>query len=149
MSSLTLDIFTPKGPLALPGRDGEGTRESRDLEVEGVEIPGLLGEMGVLAGHVPFITAMRPGVLRFRYDGGDVRLAVGGGFLEIAEGGRVTILAERASLPGEIDVDEVTKLRDRLRDELAHDARSIDTASTRTKRQELEWADSQLRAAHH
>ena len=38
----------------------------RGLDVSGVEIPGLFGELGVLPDHVPFVTPVVPGVVRFR-----------------------------------------------------------------------------------
>jgi F-type H+-transporting ATPase subunit epsilon len=147
MASLTLDILTPQGPVTLASDEEGAKRLSESMEIDGVEIPGLLGEMGVLPGHVPFITPVKPGVLRFKLGGDDVRMAVGGGFLEISEDGRVTILAERALLPEQIDTDAVTSRRDELKDALGSETRSIETPEIRNKRQELEWAESQLRAA--
>ena len=51
---IKLDILTPLGPK----RDG--------IEVGGVEIPGIEGELGVLPQHEALVTAVLPGVVRFR-----------------------------------------------------------------------------------
>ena len=145
-ASLTLDILTPTGPLVLSKSEDGKPSFSKDMEIAGVEIPGLLGEMGVLPGHIPFITPIKPGVLRFKHGGESYRVAVGSGFLEISDEGRVTILADQARVPGDIDPDVASAQRDELRAELAKETRSIDDPIIQTKRQQLEWAECQLRA---
>lgn len=65
-------------------------------EADMVTIPGTEGEMGVMAGHMPLITTLRPGVISV--SGGpeaDQRFIVLGGFAEVNQS-KVTVLAEEA-----------------------------------------------------
>ena len=71
--------------------------------VEMVVVPGAQGDFGVLAGHAPLISTVRPGVIHI-FAGGAVtsRIFVAGGFAEVmAE--RCTVLAEEAVPVDEID----------------------------------------------
>jgi F-type H+-transporting ATPase subunit epsilon len=71
-------------------------RRLSSSQATAVIIPGVEGDMTVMAGHAPLITTLRPGVLRVETEGGVEEFVVTGGFAEIAGG--VTVLAER-SLP--------------------------------------------------
>jgi F-type H+-transporting ATPase subunit epsilon len=79
-----------------------------DGEAELVIAVGTEGEVGILPSHAPFLTALRPGVLRanVRDAGGAVKrleLACSEGFMQ-ALPGKVTILADAALEPDEIDI---------------------------------------------
>ena len=64
--------------------------------VDQVDAPGAEGDFGVLAGHAPFMTALREGLVVVR-DGGTVRrFEVHGGFADVTPDG-LTILAEQAT----------------------------------------------------
>jgi F-type H+-transporting ATPase subunit epsilon len=65
-------------------------------DVVQVDIPGIEGDFGVLAGHEPMVTTVRPGVLVI-YDGGgeQLRIVVNGGFAEVGPEG-LTVLADTA-----------------------------------------------------
>ena len=82
------------------------TPERRVLSEEVVEvrIPGVVGELGVLPGHAPLLTALGTGPLAYTQAGVEHRLAVQGGFAEVLPD-RVTVLARVAELPGEIDLE--------------------------------------------
>ena len=71
--------------------------------VEMVVVPGAEGNIGVLPGHSPLIATVRPGIIDI-HEGGRVRdrIFVDGGFAEVSPG-RCTVLAEEATLVGEID----------------------------------------------
>ena len=59
-----------------------------------VTIPGAAGEMGVMAGHMPLISTLKPGVIDVKGGSeGDARFFVSGGFAEIT-GAKLTVLAE-------------------------------------------------------
>jgi len=74
---------------------------SRPVEV--VVIPGVEGDFGVLPGHAPLISEVRPGVIAVFQDGrAEERIFVAGGFAEVT-GERCTVLAEQAFAVGEID----------------------------------------------
>jgi len=70
-------------------------RELFSGEVDQVDAPGTEGDFGVLAGHAPFMTALREGRVSIR-DGASVRMFdIEGGFADVTPDG-FTILAEQA-----------------------------------------------------
>ena len=74
-----------------------------DTTAEEMQIPGKNGYLGILPGHAPLITELAVGEITFRESSGEQRLAVAWGFAEVLPD-KVTILAETAERPGEIDV---------------------------------------------
>ena len=78
-------------------------------EVEMVVVPGAEGDFGVLPGHTPVISTVRPGVIHI-FEGGAVktRIFVAGGFAEVTAES-CTVLAEEAVLLDDIDRDQVEK----------------------------------------
>lgn len=94
MSAMQLDIVTPKGPLV-------------STQVDEVIAPGILGEFGVLPGHVPFLTGLKPGVVR--YSGKESgAFAVGAGYVETS-GDKIVILADVGQRAGSVDVAQAQK----------------------------------------
>jgi F-type H+-transporting ATPase subunit epsilon len=71
-------------------------------EVTQVDVPGVEGEFGVLAGHAPIVATLKPGVLTIYGDGAPQRYVVFGGFAEVSPAG-MTVLAENATPLGEAD----------------------------------------------
>jgi F-type H+-transporting ATPase subunit epsilon len=72
-------------------------------DVDSVVVPGSEGEFTVLAGHAPFMSTMRPGVVAIAETAGkSQRLFVRGGFADVAPMG-LTILAEKAIPLDELD----------------------------------------------
>lgn len=60
-----------------------------------VIVPGTEGEFGILAGHAPFVSTLKPGILTIKGDGAPRKLFVRGGFAEANPQG-LTVLAETA-----------------------------------------------------
>ena len=71
-------------------------------EVEQVDVPGAEGDFGVLAGHAPFVTTLRPGILTVHGTGGAQQIVVLGGFAEVSADG-LTVLADVAEAVEGID----------------------------------------------
>src|SRR5215468_12379279 len=71
-------------------------------EVSQVDVPGVEGDFGVLAGHAPVVATLRPGVLTVFAPGGTQRFVVFGGFAEVSPTG-MTVLAEIATPVDETD----------------------------------------------
>jgi len=71
-------------------------------EVEQVDVPGAEGDFGVLAGHAPFVTTLRPGILTVRGAGGEQKIVVLGGFAEVSAQG-LTVLGDGAETLADID----------------------------------------------
>jgi F-type H+-transporting ATPase subunit epsilon len=71
-------------------------------EVDYVELPGIMGDMGVYPNHVPLLTEIIPGELKVIRDREDFVLAVGNGVVEIT-GRSVSVLTDMAVKEGDID----------------------------------------------
>src|SRR3977135_957339 len=63
--------------------------------VDQVDVPGSEGDFGVLAGHAPLMTTLRPGLLVVHRENGVLRVVVNGGFAEVNPDG-LTVLADLA-----------------------------------------------------
>lgn len=84
------------------------TSEALDIECDEVVTPGVRGEIGMLPGHIPLVTALRPGVLTVVKDGKKTFFAVGSGFAEI-EKDIVRVLTNTCEAADEIDVERARK----------------------------------------
>lgn len=150
---LNLDILTPQGRVDLRVGDKPGDKSGAKgaieaVAIEGVELPAALGEMGVRPQHIPLLTPLVPGVVRFRLDGQDRRIAVGAGFVEISETGVVTLLTERALRSWEVDAAAVREQREQIAREIQkHAGAAITDATLLELFARRDWVDAQLRAA--
>lgn len=86
--------------------------------VEMVTVPGLNGELGILPGHTPLISQLKTGVLAYLQDGRTSQLHVSGGFVEVRED-HVSVLADIAERPEEIDAAGARASRERLEKQLS------------------------------
>lgn len=94
MAQIAFQLVLPEQSLA---------SEQADMVV----VPGSEGDFGVLPGHVPMISTVRPGVIEI-YVGGKVtsRYMVSGGFAEVT-GERCTVLAEEAVPFGDVTANSI------------------------------------------
>jgi F-type H+-transporting ATPase subunit epsilon len=93
-------------------------------EAKFVALPGEGGELGILHGHTPLITRIRPGSVRIeKADGDEEFVFVAGGYLEV-QPDRITVLAETA-IRGH-DLDEAKALEAKRRAEEAMQNRGTD-----------------------
>jgi F-type H+-transporting ATPase subunit epsilon len=81
-------------------------------EVDVVYIPGKEGYMGILPGHAPLLSELKLGVISYEVGGQKHRLFCGWGFAEVLSG-QVSVLAEKAELPHEIDADQAREDKER------------------------------------
>jgi F-type H+-transporting ATPase subunit epsilon len=92
-----------------------------DTAAEEMQIPGKNGYLGILPGHAPLITELAVGEISFRESSGsgsnEQHLAVAWGFAEVLPN-KVTILAESAERPSEIDVARARKAKERAEQRL-------------------------------
>jgi F-type H+-transporting ATPase subunit epsilon len=100
-------------------------------DVDQVDLPGAEGDMGILPGHAPLVTALRPGIVTIFREGTRLPIVVIGGFAEVSPSG-LTILADRATPRETFDMallaDEIKDAEEDLddtadahaRDKLAH-----------------------------
>jgi len=118
------------------------TRTVVDSEADEVELPGELGYLGILPGHAPLITVLKTGVLSYENAGVERALAITAGFAEISND-VVTVLADLAEEPSEVDVGAAERERAQAEEELK-------TASRETLegiRSKLELAEARLAVA--
>ena len=94
---LQLEIVTPE-KLAYEG------------EVDGVQLPGSEGELGVLPHHAPLISTLGAGELRLRKGGEEEFFAIVGGFLQVLPD-KVVVMAETADMASEIDLEKAQEAR--------------------------------------
>jgi F-type H+-transporting ATPase subunit epsilon len=75
-------------------------------EVTQVDVPGVDGDFGVLAGHAPLVATLKPGIMTIFAPGGTQRFVVFGGFAEVSSAG-MTVLAEVSVPLAEADRTEI------------------------------------------
>ena len=92
---------------------------------EEAQIPGLSGYLGILPGHAPLITELAVGVITYKASGVTHTLSVAWGFMEVLQD-KVTILAETAERPHEIDVERAQKAKDRAEQRLKSNDPKVD-----------------------
>jgi F-type H+-transporting ATPase subunit epsilon len=82
MAALHLDFVAPESVLF-------------SGDVDQVDLPGAEGDMGILAGHAPLVTTLRPGIVTIYRGGARQPVVVIGGFADVGPAG-LTVLADRA-----------------------------------------------------
>ncbi len=125
--ALQLDVITPE-------------RRLLSEQADAVTVPGLGGELGILPGHTPLISALQTGVLSYTQGTTTRRLLVSGGFVEV-NSDRVSVLADFAEFPEEVDAARARLERDEAErrlggftgapEELAEVRAQLDRASAR------------------
>jgi F-type H+-transporting ATPase subunit epsilon len=107
-----LEIITPEKKLV-------------DTAAEEIQIPGKNGFLGVLPGHAPLITELAVGEITFRTGTEEQRLAVAWGFAEVLPD-KVTILAETAERPSEINAQRAREAKERAEQRLTSGDSDVD-----------------------
>jgi F-type H+-transporting ATPase subunit epsilon len=127
MATLTFELVSPERVLF-------------SGEVDAVVLPASEGDMTILAGHAPVMTALKTGFLVISQGAGTgQRVLVRGGFADVSQTG-LTVLAERA-----MPVEEVTQ--DILDQEILQAEMAYDATSEPAAKQAAEAAIAQLREA--
>jgi F-type H+-transporting ATPase subunit epsilon len=132
-ANLHVNMVTPRGPVATD-------------ETDAVTAPGELGEFEILPGHVPFLTALHPGVLTLGERKGRRVFAVSRGYLRVDRGGSVEILVANAVEGGRVDVAQAEKLLAQAEAELDGWKDKPHDGDWRTVRDRYDWAQAQLDA---
>lgn len=118
MATFHFDLVSPEN-LAFSG------------EVDQVDIPGVEGDFGVLAGHAPVVAAIRPGILTVTTGGRHEKIIVLGGLAEISEKG-LTVLADVATSLAELDraqfAETISEMEEGLKE---HEGSELDQAIER------------------
>ncbi|AMA71643.1 MULTISPECIES: F0F1 ATP synthase subunit epsilon [Aneurinibacillus] len=110
MNTIAVEIVTPERVVY--------RGDARIVVARGVE-----GDLGILPNHIPMVTPLKIApVLVKKHEGEDDKIAVSGGIMEVRRD-KVTILAETAELPDEIDVDRARAAKERAERRLAENER--------------------------
>jgi len=120
MATFHFDLVSPE-KLAFAG------------EVDQVDVPGVEGDFGVLAGHAPVVAAIRPGILTISTGGAHQKVIVLGGLAEVSDN-RLTVLADVATSIEDVDraqfaetiAEMEAKLAEKEGDELDHAIERLD-----------------------
>ena len=92
---LGVNLVTPRGVVA-------------HTDADSVQAPGELGEFELLPGHIPMLTALKPGVLTIGTKA-RAKYAVGSGYLRVDPSGAVEILVEQAQPAADVDAEAAKK----------------------------------------
>ncbi|MBR0737408.1 F0F1 ATP synthase subunit epsilon [Bradyrhizobium liaoningense] len=118
MATFHFDLVSPE-KLAFSG------------EVDQVDIPGVEGDFGVLAGHAPVVAGIRPGILTITAGGRHEKIIVLGGLAEVSESG-LTVLADVATSLDELDrmqfAETIAEMEENLKE---HEGSELDQAIER------------------
>lgn len=132
-TSLDVNVVTPRGPVA-------------SQTTKAVTAPGELGEFEVLPGHVPFLTALHPGVLTVGEGSGATVFAVSRGYLRVDRSGAVEVLVEQAVAGKNVDTEVARADRADAKAELDKWHNKPQNADWRNLKDRFDWAQARLDA---
>ncbi|NIP29514.1 MAG: ATP synthase F1 subunit epsilon [Candidatus Dadabacteria bacterium] len=115
-----------------------------DEQVDELVAPGELGEFGILPGHVPFLSTLNPGELRYRNGTQESILIINGGLADVKDD-VVNILTDLAEYPENIDVVAAKKEVEAIESELSNLDEEIISSSRKDLEKKLKLA--QVRAS--
>lgn len=97
-------------------------------EAKFVALPGEAGELGILPGHIPLITRIRPGAVRIeKADGGEEFVFVAGGILEV-QPNCITVLSDTAIRGKDLDEAKASDARKQAEEAVKNARSDIDLA---------------------
>lgn len=114
-----------------------------DTQATSAVLPGLDGYFGIMGGHAPLISALRPGIVEYVENNQRLLMVIGGGFCEVT-GEKVTILADSAHFAHELDAKRDAELLEEARKALKGEASSL-TSEQATE--EIERAMARMKLA--
>ncbi len=107
-----MSVVTPDGPVL------EDTYEMVSCRAEN-------GELGILPGHIPLVAPLAISAVRLKRESSEDQLAINGGFLEVRPD-KVTILAQSAEKPSDINVARAEAAKERAESRLLSKEDHID-----------------------
>ncbi|MGB8698103.1 MAG: ATP synthase F1 subunit epsilon [Thermosynechococcaceae cyanobacterium] len=117
-----------------------------DAKAEEVILPSTTGQLGILSGHAPLLTALEAGVMRVREAKDWLAIALTGGFAEV-ENNEVTILVNGAERGDTIDRAEAQVAFDQAQTRLSQASQSEDRQERYQATQEFKRARARLQAS--
>ena len=105
MSTLKFKIVTPEKVIY-------------ENEISQITIPTMSGEITILPNHIPLVSVLKAGELKFKDKDGEHNLAVSGGFLEVRGNNEIVILADHAERVEEIDLQKAEEAKQRAEEQM-------------------------------
>ncbi|MFD2629355.1 F0F1 ATP synthase subunit epsilon [Oceanobacillus kapialis] len=112
MKTLTVSVVTPDGPVL-------------EEDYEMVSCKAETGELGILPGHIPLVAPLTISAVRLKRNNGEDRLAINGGFMEVRPD-KVTILAQSAEKPSDINIARAEEAKSRAERRLQSKQDNVD-----------------------
>ncbi|HOA40173.1 MAG TPA: F0F1 ATP synthase subunit epsilon [Halanaerobiales bacterium] len=132
-STIKLEIVTPAG-------------KKYSGEIEYLKAPAIDGQIGILPGHAPLVTALKIGLLELRKGEERLVIPISEGFMEVTPD-NINVVVRTAELPDEIDVERARRAKERAEKRLnGKDSQSAYFDYVRA-RAALERALARLKAA--
>ena len=113
MATILLEVATPD----------KGEVYKNDINM--LIVRSICGELGILPTHARLLTELNPHAMRIKVGGGETELFVSGGFMEVTPD-KITILADAAENPDDIDVDRAKAAYERASERLNKKDSDID-----------------------
>jgi len=135
MANLHFELVTPE-------------RLVRSAEVYMVVVPGTEGDFGVLEGHAPFMTTIRPGAIAIYVSDGasPERIFIDGGFAEVGDKG-LTILAEGATPLADIEPAQLQRELTEANEALRYAKTEVETDIAQRRLDRIEALQAALAGA--
>lgn len=112
MKTLKVSVVTPDGPIL---------EDEYDMVVCEAED----GELGILPGHIPLVAPLTISAVRLKRNNSTEKLTISGGFLEVRPH-EITILAQSAEKPDEINIERAKSAKERAEKRLQSEQDDID-----------------------
>jgi F-type H+-transporting ATPase subunit epsilon len=106
-------------------------------EIDQLTAPSAAGEVTILPNHIPLFTRLQDGVIRYKIGSLFVEYAVLGGFMDVAPGNKITILADSAVRTDKINIAKVEAAK----------AKAEEAMANRQSEFEFKQAEASLRKA--
>lgn len=134
-TTLDVNLVTPKGVVAHEAATG-------------LQAPGEAGMFELLPGHIPLLTALKPGVLTI--GGGKLRgrYAVSSGYLRLDPAGAVEVLVEQATPSHEVDVEKAKADLKAAEADLAAWGDKPTDGDWKNLINRVQWAQARIDASH-
>ncbi len=113
MATILLEVATPD----------KGEVYSKDINM--LITRSICGELGILPKHANLLTELIPHAMRIKETGGETKLFISGGFMEVTPD-KITILADAAEAPDDIDVERAKAAYKRAEERLAKKDSDLD-----------------------
>ena len=113
-NNIKLEIVTPERVLL-------------EAEADTVTIPGIVGELGILPGHIPILSELKSGILLYEEGGKTNQVAIHYGYAQVFKD-KITILAKIAELADEIDIQRTKDAHQRAESKLKKITNQLDDA---------------------